>query len=176
MSLFHIRGFVLLLPLALLGCVGTSKYACPGMPEGVACASTHEVYEMTGHGAKATRSSAGAKSQSATPVKIERNDFLPEVSGGVIPLRTPAKVMRIWIGLWEGENGDLHVPGLIYTEIEPRRWQAGLPAIKEPSEIILLEPRPVPATSQPKAAIGSAAKPSPQSSATPQSKSITGDK
>ena len=33
--------------------------------------------------------------------------------------------MRIAIDPCEDENGDLHVPGFIYTEIEPRRWEIG---------------------------------------------------
>jgi hypothetical protein len=30
--------------------------------------------------------------------------------------------MRIWIAPWEDSRGDLHAPGYLYTEIEPRRW------------------------------------------------------
>jgi len=33
--------------------------------------------------------------------------------------------MRIAIDPWEDVKGDLHVPGFIYTEIEPRRWEVG---------------------------------------------------
>src|SRR5581483_2774934 len=170
MHAFYSRCFVLSLLTGLGARVGSSKYACPGMPEGITCASAHEVYEITGRGTAAIKPSTRGRSQSDMPGPMQRREFLPEMSGGVIPLRTPAKVMRIWVGLWESESGDRHVPGLIYPEIEPRRWQAGLPAVKEPSDIILLEPRPVPATSQPKAPTGSAAKPS------SQSKSTTGDK
>ena len=39
-----------------------------------------------------------------------------------LALRAPARVMRIWIAPWEDSRGDLHAPGYIYTEIEPRRW------------------------------------------------------
>ena len=41
---------------------------------------------------------------------------------GAVPRRAPARVMRIWIAPWEDSRGDLHAPGYIYTEIEPRRW------------------------------------------------------
>jgi hypothetical protein len=30
--------------------------------------------------------------------------------------------MRIWIAPWEDSRGDLHAPGYLYTEIDPRRW------------------------------------------------------
>jgi conjugal transfer pilus assembly protein TraV len=33
--------------------------------------------------------------------------------------------MRIAVDPWEDENGDLYIPGYIYTEIEPRRWEIG---------------------------------------------------
>ena len=39
-----------------------------------------------------------------------------------LALRAPARVMRIWIAPWEDSRGDLHAPGYLYTEIEPRRW------------------------------------------------------
>lgn len=42
-----------------------------------------------------------------------------------LPIRTQAVVMRIAVDPWEDENGDLYVPGFIYTEIEPRRWEIG---------------------------------------------------
>ncbi len=175
MHAFYSRCFVLSLLTGLGACVGSSKYACPGMPEGITCASAHEVYEITGRGTAAIKPSTRGRSQSDMPVPMQRREFLPEMSGGVIPLRTPAKVMRIWVGLWESENGDLHVPGLIYTEIEPRRWQAGLPAVKEPSDIILLEPRPAPAAPKPPATAGNTAVKSSAPSSS-QAKSVTGDK
>jgi len=38
--------------------------------------------------------------------------------------------MRIWVAPWEGKDGDLNVPGYVYTEIEPRRWELGNPSPK----------------------------------------------
>jgi hypothetical protein len=68
------------------------------------------------------------------------------VSPGVVPSypedplarRLPAKVMRIWIAPWEDSRGDLHAPGYLYTEIEPRRWTIGGPA--EPERATLIRP------------------------------------
>lgn len=42
-----------------------------------------------------------------------------------LPIRTPAKVMRIYIAPWVGQSGDLTMPTYVYTEIEPRRWTIG---------------------------------------------------
>ena len=55
---------------------------------------------------------------------------------GPVPLRAPAQVMRVWIAPWEDSRGDLHAPGYLYTEIEPRRWTLGAPAEPEPAFLI----------------------------------------
>ena len=44
--------------------------------------------------------------------------------------------MRIWIAPWEDSRGDLHAPGYLYTEIEPRRWALGAPAEAERATLI----------------------------------------
>lgn len=53
------------------------------------------------------------------------NAPIPARARNPLPIRTQAVVMRIAINPWDDENGDLHVPGFIYTEIEPRRWEIG---------------------------------------------------
>ena len=41
------------------------------------------------------------------------------------PIRTPSRVMRVWIAPWEDAEGDLMVSNYVYTELEPRRWMIG---------------------------------------------------
>lgn len=53
------------------------------------------------------------------------NYLAPALNNRQIPIRAPAQVMRIWVGAFEDQSGDLIVPGLIYTEIEDRRWILG---------------------------------------------------
>lgn len=164
----------ILLPLMLGGCaIGNSEYGCPGMPGGVMCASVHDVYEMTGRGETTSRTTPPTSPADAPP-HPGRAEYTPEANGGVIPLRTPAKIMRIWINAWEAENNDLQVPGLVYTEIEPRRWQIGLPAAQQPAELILLEPRPSSAT--PAKSAGGAPTPATKKSPSPPSKPVSGDR
>lgn len=57
----------------------------------------------------------------------------------VLPLRTPAKVMRIAFRAWESTNGALHVPGYVYSEIESRRWQIGDREVDLTSKITALQ-------------------------------------
>jgi len=128
----------------LAGCsglgIGESEYGCEGKPEGVRCISTRDAYTATedrdrlgptdgaGTGAPASPESGAASVASAAA--LERAP-LPAVDGP-IPLRTPSRVMRIRLNYWEDAAGDLHVPGYIYTEVEARRWEAGLPAQAAP--------------------------------------------
>jgi conjugal transfer pilus assembly protein TraV len=65
-----------------------------------------------------------------------------------LALRVPARVMRIWIAPWEDSRGDLHAPGYLYTEIEPRRWTLGAQAERNRETLVRplqIERRNVPA-------------------------------
>jgi hypothetical protein len=92
-------------------------------------------------GSKAAGGSASKADKQATAIQGTR-----VVSPGAVPSypedplarRLPAKVMRIWIAPWEDSRGDLHAPGYLYTEIEPRRWTIGGPA--EPERVTLIRP------------------------------------
>lgn len=41
-------------------------------------------------------------------------------------IRTPAKVQRIWLAPWVDKEDNLHMSSLIYTEVEPKKWEIGL--------------------------------------------------
>ena len=126
------------LALVSQGCsfmgVGQGNYTCPGGVDGVRCLSARQVYQATEtsdyvktvntdnnnekkDGDKSIGSTGGLpqrKSQVAVPT-IEQP----------VPIRTQAKVMRIWMVPWEDDDGDLHADGYLYTEIENRRWNLG---------------------------------------------------
>lgn len=132
----------------LAGCsslgVGSSDYACQGMPGGVQCMSTRDVYEATNDGNVPRSISAEDARDGVTSVPAQVaagaysagdsdsreaafvNTYVaPNLPDRPIPIRTPAQVMRIWVAPWEDKNGDLNVTGYLYTEIEPRRWVIG---------------------------------------------------
>lgn len=140
----------------LSGCswlqVGSSEYGCKGMPDGVTCKSAREVYNMTENEDFRTQIDADnakkakdgdidcpeceAKAGTAAPEPQGPNFaagekyVVPQPARNPLPIRTQATVMRIWVAPWESESGDLNVPGYMYTEIEPRRWEIGTPAPK----------------------------------------------
>jgi hypothetical protein len=93
----------LALAFALGGCA-TTRTGGPGVTD--ASAADAEAAAIKGTRAVSTRS-------------------VRSPSEGPVPLRAPARVMRIWIAPWEDSRGDLHAPGYVYTEIEPRHWALG---------------------------------------------------
>jgi len=122
--------------------IGESEYACKGMPEGVSCMSARDVYSATENESYMT--TLKAEQQAATKEKDGKgkaegepvtrvlyaeggdNAPIPARARNPLPIRTQAVVMRIAVDPWEDENGDLWVPGYVYTEIEPRRWEIGV--------------------------------------------------
>jgi conjugal transfer pilus assembly protein TraV len=53
------------------------------------------------------------------------------MSDGRVPIRSPAQVLRIFFAPWEDDQGNLHFSGMVFSEVQPRRWEIGLPAEKE---------------------------------------------
>lgn len=134
-----------LMTMILSGCssvmsIGSPEYACSGMPEGVTCVSARDVYTATesdnyqtqlmreqqagtqGKGESVPTGEAGTR---VLYRETGQNAPVPVRAKNPLPIRTQAVVMRIAVDPWEDDNGDLYVPGYIYTEIEPRRWEIG---------------------------------------------------
>lgn len=121
--------------------IGSSEYGCSGLPEGVQCMSTSDVYAATNDGqvprpvgAEVEAEKSGVKTSASTGQNsavwgsgdtVIDTYVAPRLPNQPIPIRTPAEVMRIWVAPWEDGNGDLNVTGYVYTEIEPRRWVIG---------------------------------------------------
>lgn len=136
---------ILSVTTAISGCaafnIGEPEYSCSGIPEGVKCMSTKDVYNLTNNGnvplslgpESVESASQVAGNQYGTAISGSRgnpNDVVsnyvsPRLPDRPVPVRTPAEVMRIWIAPWEDDDGDLIVTGHLYTEIEPRRWVLG---------------------------------------------------
>ena len=130
--------------LLLSGCasfwnIGESEFMCDGMPsdtpEKAECLSAREAYFATNDGAvprpmlRKTKEQEEAidhvSAQQYTNDQIVKEYVTPNLPDRPVPIRTPAKVMRIWVSPWEDDAGDLNTVGYIYTEIEPRRWVIG---------------------------------------------------
>lgn len=127
--------------LVLAGCntLGQSKFDCPKNTEGAACLSAREIYERTHvadrvgatykQGKEVQPDEAQPTNAAGTQVAVAsaRSSYrppLPEVDTP-LPVRTPAKVMRIRVFPWEDNSRDLHTGGYVYTEVEGRTWTIG---------------------------------------------------
>lgn len=115
--------FIVIAITSLSGCalgVGSSKFACPGMPNGIVCKSPAEVYEIT-NTSDSVQDSLDAKA-------LEKNPFTrPAITSnsGPVPVLEEPQVMRVWIAPWVDDKKDLHWPSYLFTEVTPRRWTFG---------------------------------------------------
>lgn len=152
--------------LTLTGCGslvgGNSEYGCKGMPDSVTCMSVGDVYQLTdGDNYKETVSDVSKRQMAGEDVQVKTvaagGNTGPSISSGAPyvpvpqptanpqPIRTPSQVMRVLVDPYESADGDLNVPGYVYTEIEPRRWEVG--ATKATTIQPIIRPMQVPVTS-----------------------------
>lgn len=122
------RYSVLLIAISLAGC--SAKYGCKGMPDDPTCMSAVEAYKATDkakstvHPAEAAGASSETAAATAMPETLVEPAPVPKIDEPT-PIRTPSKVMRIWVAPWEDGDGDLNVSGYVFTELEQRRWMIG---------------------------------------------------
>ncbi|MBF1164197.1 MAG: type IV conjugative transfer system lipoprotein TraV [Dechloromonas agitata] len=150
----------LLLPLGacmnMSGLGGDSKYACKA-PDGVACDSVSGTYANALHNnlpsQQAQRSARRQKeaSEERPPHTAERPISLAaaNASGQVgypNPLRTQARILRLWIKPWEDADGDLYDQGYVYVQVDNGQWQIDHVQRQIRDLYAPLKPPPKPAT------------------------------
>lgn len=150
-SLMSAAGILFVTGCTSLG-MGESEYACDAVGGGVSCMSAAEVYALTEQPGPVTKERVAESKQAQQAQNASSGESASGQNGAwrkssddrarrtgqpagqklptaddPLPLRTPSKVMRVWVAPWEAENGDLNVTGLVYTEIEERQWNVGVP-------------------------------------------------
>lgn len=141
--------------------IGNSEYGCSGYPEGVQCMSAKDMYQLTEQpgsvtadkaieyqrkigkmppDSKASDSNHGSEAEEhggARSSGVAQGHILSQspINDGAVPIRTRSEIMRIWVAPWESADGDLHISGLVFTELEQRRWNIGVSYEKGPVEI-----------------------------------------
>ncbi|AKE62132.1 MULTISPECIES: type IV conjugative transfer system lipoprotein TraV [Enterobacterales] len=119
------------------------EYGCKGMPNSVTCMNVRDVYALTdGDDYQEQIDTASENQLSGKPVEVKRLRTtaenggrntadggryvpVPATAADPQPIRTQSIVMRVLVDPYETADGDLNVPGYVYTEIEPRRWEVG---------------------------------------------------
>lgn len=150
----------LLLPLAacmnMSGLGGESKYACKA-PDGVACDSVSGTYANALHNnlpsQLAQRSARRLKetSEDKPPHTVETaiSSAKANASGMAVtpsPLRTQARILRLWIKPWEDADGDLYDQGYVYVQVDNGQWQIDHVQRQIRNLYAPLKPPPKPAT------------------------------
>lgn len=130
----------------LSGIGGDSKYACKA-PEGVACDSVSGTYvnalhnnlpSQHAHAAGTTPSVAPASESTSTasaagtparrvPITPAITAAIPNMTSEIArqdanPLRSQARILRLWIKPWEDTDGDLYDQGYVYVQVSNGQW------------------------------------------------------
>ncbi|QKY12062.1 TraV family lipoprotein [Janthinobacterium lividum] len=116
----------------MTGLGGKSEYACKA-PEGVQCNSVSgNYYNSFSSGGGAAAKGAAAK---GTPRAAPRSMYTMAKAASSASsmqgppafepaaLRSPPRVMRLWIKPWEDSDHDLHDQSFVYLQTDPGRWQ-----------------------------------------------------
>jgi len=133
-----------LLLVLLSGCSvwGGNSFQCPATNvDGATCMSARQLYEATHTTDRVSpnfrdgkpidpsdRQPASVSATAASPsAQNLLNTYLPPLpdADAPLPVRTPAKVMRIRIFPWEDSQRDLNTGGFVFTEVEGRQWTLG---------------------------------------------------
>ena len=119
---------------ALAACTpGASEFSCKGYPDGVACLSARNVYELTNSRSRVTQKDleglAGQEGIAEPDFQDVRRplpslaagDALASQAGADRSAADPAPgVLRVWVGPTATAGGDVAGPSYIYSRIDPR--------------------------------------------------------
>ena len=123
------------------GLGGSSEYGCKA-PQGVQCDSVSGNYYnaiqnnlpsqrqrrpdgAAGNGSSSSPQSAPVNASSvfkAISVIGESGAALPSPALSAAPLRSQARVLRLWFKPWEDADHDLYDQGYVYVQIDSGRW------------------------------------------------------
>ena len=138
------------------GLGGDSKYACKA-PDGVACDSVSGTYANALHNnlpsqqaQRSARRQKEASEENASPTlgrpissaTVNASDMAVTPN----PLRTQARILRLWIKPWEDADGDLYDQGYVYVQADNGQWQIDHVQRQIRDLYAPLKPPPKPAT------------------------------
>lgn len=132
-------GLCFALPFALGGCTslsglsGSSDYACKA-PEGVTCDSVSGTYANAIHNnlpsQRARRPAVAGPGDGAAPMRSAAPAVASAASATTVaapaaltsPLRSSARILRLWFKPWEDADRDLYDQGYVYVQIDAGQW------------------------------------------------------
>ncbi|MDL2338799.1 MAG: type IV conjugative transfer system lipoprotein TraV [Pseudomonadota bacterium] len=112
---------------SISGLTGSSSYACKA-PDGVTCDSVSGTYanavqnnlpsqrSRTVAPLVAAAAAGSATARSAEPTQMAMSSVSPT------PLRSSARILRLWFKPWEDADRDLYDQGYVYVQIDNGQW------------------------------------------------------
>jgi conjugal transfer pilus assembly protein TraV len=109
--------------MSMSGLGGSSSYACKA-PEGVTCDSVSGTYANAVHNNLPSQRSRSAPSSAAPTTPPSTLVPTPSTSASVapMPLRSSARILRLWFKPWEDADRDLYDQGYVYVQIDSGQW------------------------------------------------------
>ncbi len=104
------------------GLDASTQFACKA-PDGILCESMSGIYanaaaqNLPGQRVHRTPATAPQAQPAASAPAL-----LPRPLSSGTPLRTPPRVLRVWIAPWEDSDGDLHDQSYLYLTVDTGRW------------------------------------------------------
>ena len=113
---------------SLSGLTGSSTYACKA-PDGVTCDSVSGTYANAIHNnlpSQRPRAAAAESPDTAAPATPAARPATPPgaamASISPTPLRSSARILRLWFKPWEDADRDLYDQGYVYVQIDNGQW------------------------------------------------------
>ena len=113
------------------GLSGSSSYACKA-PDGVTCDSVSGTYANAIHNnlpSQRSRTAAPPRPADEPRVPDPRRATSPPLPGALatasaspMPLRSSARILRLWFKPWEDADRDLYDQGYVYVQIDNGQW------------------------------------------------------
>ena len=104
------------------GLNGSSSYACKA-PEGVTCDSVSGTYANAVHNnLPSQRSRVPPVAAPATQPTTLAQPPGTSASAAPLPLRSSARILRLWFKPWEDADRDLYDQGYVYVQIDSGQW------------------------------------------------------
>lgn len=114
------------------GLGGSAQYACKA-PAGVQCQSVSGNYFNSVRNTKrlptADKSSARLPSTALTKASIDAANTMAALGGAdgpgyaPLPLRSPPRILRLWIKAWEDADHDLVDQSYVYVRVDQGKWK-----------------------------------------------------
>jgi conjugal transfer pilus assembly protein TraV len=109
--------------MSMSGLSASSSYACKA-PEGVTCDSVSGTYAKAVHNnlpSQRSRSVQPAAAPAAHPTTLAPPPGT-SASTAPMPLRSSARILRLWFKPWEDADRDLYDQGHVYVQIDSGQW------------------------------------------------------